>query len=47
MKSDKILYIIYADINNLKSLIKKINGQANNPAISATENVGEHFPCGY
>ena len=44
MKSDKILYIIYAD---MKSLIKKINGQANNPAISATENVGEHFPCGY
>ena len=44
MKSDKILYIIYAD---LESLIKKINGQANNPAISATENVGEHFPCGY
>ena len=44
MKSDKTLYIIYAD---MESLIKKINGQANNPAISATENVGEHFPCGY
>ena len=44
MKSDKMLYIIYAD---MESLIKKVDGQANNPAISATENVGEHSPCGY
>ena len=33
MKSDKMPYVIYA---NAESLIKKINGCANNPEISKT-----------
>ena len=37
-------YIIYADI---ESLIKKINGCANNPEKSSTTKLGEHIPCGY
>ena len=37
MKSDKILYIIYA---HLESFIKKIDGWGNNPEI------GEYIPCG-
>ena len=44
MNSDKIPYIIYADI---KSLIKKIDGSANNPEKSSTAKIGEHIPCGY
>ena len=44
MKSDKIPYIIYADT---ESLIRKINGCANNPEKSSTIKVGEYFPCGY
>ena len=44
MKSDKIPYIIYADI---ESFIKKIDGCANNPENSSTTKVGEHIPCGY
>ena len=44
MKSDKIPYIIYADT---ESLIRKINGYANNPEKSSTIKVGEYFPCGY
>ena len=43
MKSDKIPYIIYADID---SLIKKINGCANNPEKSSTTKIGEYIPCG-
>ena len=37
-------YIIYADI---ESLIKKIDGCADNPENSSTEEVGEHITCGY
>ena len=36
--------IIYADI---ESLIKKIDGCANNPEKSSTTVIGEHIPCGY
>ena len=42
-KSDKIPHIIYADI---ESLIKKINGCANNPEKSSTIKIGEHIPSG-
>ena len=43
-KSDKMPYIIYADI---ESLIRKINGCANNPESSSTTKIDQHFPCGY
>ena len=36
-------YIIYADIT---SLIKKIDGCANNPEKSSTTKLDEHIPCG-
>ena len=35
-------YIIYADI---ESLIKKVNGCANNPENFLTTKIGEHIPC--
>ena len=44
MKSDKMPYLIYADI---ESLIRKIDGCANNPKDSSTTKIGEHIPCGY
>ena len=44
MKSDKMPYIIYADI---ESLIKKIGRWASNPENSLTTKIGEHVPCGY
>ena len=44
MKSDKMWYIIYADI---ESLIKKINGCANNPENSSPMKIGGHIPYGY
>ena len=44
MKSDKMPYIIYADI---ESLIKKIDGCENNPENSSTAKIGEHISCGY
>ena len=44
MKSDKMPYIIYAD---LESLIRKIDGCANNPKKSSTTKLGEHIPCEY
>ena len=44
MKSDKMPYISYADT---ESLIKKIDGCANNPETSSTTKIGEYFPCGY
>ena len=44
MKSDKMPYIIYADI---KSLIRKKNGNENNPWNSSTIKIGEHIPCEY
>ena len=37
-------YIIYADI---ESLIKKIDGCANNAKNSSTTKIGEHIHCGY
>ena len=37
-------YIIFADI---ETLIKKIDGCANNPENSSTTKIGEHIPCGY
>ena len=40
VKSDKIPYIIYADI---ESLFKKIHGCANNPENSSTTKIGGHF----
>ena len=44
MKSDKMPYIIYADI---ESLIKKIDGCANNPENSSTAKIDEPILCGY
>ena len=44
MKSDKIPYIIYTD---LECLIKKIEGCANNPEKSSTTKIGEHIPSSY
>ena len=44
MKSDKMPYIIYADT---ESLIKEIDGYANNPEKSSTTKFGERIPCGY
>ena len=43
MKSDKMPYIIYADI---ESLTKKIDGCANNPENSSTIKIGKRIPCG-
>ena len=44
MKSDKLPYIIYADI---ESLITKIEGCANNAETSLTTKIAEYIPCGY
>ena len=44
MKSDKMPYIIYADI---ESLIRKTDGCANNLENSSTIKIREHIPCGY
>ena len=44
VKSDKIPYIIFADI---ESLTKKIGECANNPGKSSTTKIGEHIPCGH
>ena len=44
MKSDKVAYIIYAD---MKYLIKKIDGFAINPENFSTTKIGQHIPCGY
>ena len=44
MKTDKMPYIIYAGV---ESLIKKIDGCANNPENSSTTKTGEHIPGGY
>ena len=43
MKSDKIPNIIYADI---ESLIKKLDGCANNAENSSTTKSGDNFPWG-
>ena len=42
MKSDKVLHIIYA---NIESLIKKIDGCANNLENFSGTKIGEHIPC--
>ena len=44
MKSDKMLYIIYGD---LQFLIKKIDGCAKNPEKSSTTKLTERIPWGY
>ena len=44
MKSDKMPYIIYADI---KSLIRKRDGCEYNPEHSSTTKTYEHIPCRY
>ena len=44
VKSDKMSYIIYADI---ESLIKKINACPSNPENSSTLKIGEHIRYGY
>ena len=44
MKSDKMPYVIYADI---KSLIRKIGGCANNPENASAIKIGNNIPCGY
>ena len=44
MKSDKMSYITYADI---ESLIRKIGGCTNNPEKFSTTKTGEHILCGY
>ena len=42
--SDKMPYIIYADI---ESVIKKIDGCANNSENSSAAKIVERIPCGY
>ena len=44
MTSDKMSHINYAD---LESLIKKLDGCANNPEKSSTTKIVEHIPCRY
>ena len=44
MKSDKMSYIIYDDP---ESLIRKIDGCANNPENSSTTKIGEHILSGH
>ena len=44
MDSDKMPYIFYGDT---ESLIKKIDGCANNPENSSIIKIGKHIPCGY
>ena len=44
MKSDQIPSIIYAKMD---SLIKKIDGCANNPENFSTTKIGDHISCGY
>ena len=44
MESAKMSYIFYA---NIESLIKIIDGCANNPEKSSTTKLVEHIPCGY
>ena len=43
-KSDKVPFIIYADLECLK---EKIDGCRNNPGNSSTGKVGEHIPSGF
>ena len=43
-KSDKMPYIIYAD---MESLIKRKGGCGNNPESSSITKIGQHILCGY
>ena len=43
MKSDKMTFIIYADLKYL--LYKKIDGGANNPENFSTTKIHEHISC--
>ena len=43
MKFDKMLYIIYAD---MESWFRIIGGGPNNSEKSSTTTIGEHIPCG-
>ena len=43
MKSNKMPYIVYAD---MESLIKKIDGCADNPENSSTTKIGGYISCG-
>ena len=42
MKSYKMPYIIYADI---QSLIKKLDGRGDNPENFSKTKIGGHIPC--
>ena len=44
MKSDEMLYVIYADI---ESLIRKVDESRNNTENSSATKVGQHILCGY
>ena len=44
MKSEKMPYIIYTD---LECLVKRIKGCEDNPEVSSTTKTGENIPCGY
>ena len=44
MKTDKMPFIIYAEI---ESLIRKIDGCANNSENYSATKIGEHISCGY
>ena len=44
VKSDKMPYIIYADI---ESLIRKVERCTNNQENTSTTKIGQHIPCGY
>ena len=44
IKSDKMPYIIYADI---EYFIRKIDGCVNSPENSSTTKMGQHIPCRY
>ena len=44
MKSDKMPFIIYADI---EYLIRKTDGCSSNPEKSSTTTIGQYLPCGY
>ena len=47
LKSDKMQYIIYADIESLIKKNKKIERCANNPENSSTTKIEEHISCRY
>ena len=44
IKSDEILYIIYAE---LESLIEKVDGLSNNAEKFSTKNIGRNVFCKY